>query len=42
MDILSAIKREERKLEKQVATIQHKLKGIKEAAWLWAGLPTRK
>jgi hypothetical protein len=32
MDILSAIKREERKLEKQVATIQHKLKGIKEAA----------
>jgi hypothetical protein len=32
MDILSAIKREERKLEKQVAAIQHKLKGIKAAA----------
>jgi len=32
MDILSAIKREERKLEKQVAAIQHKLKGIKGAA----------
>ena len=32
MDILSAIKREERKLEKQLATIQHKLKGIKAAA----------
>ena len=32
MDILSAIKREERKLEKQVASMQHKLKGIKAAA----------
>ena len=32
MDILSAITREERKLEKQVASIQHKLKGIKAAA----------
>ena len=32
MDILSAIKREERKLEKEVARIQHKLKGIKAAA----------
>ena len=32
MDILSAIKREERKLEKQVALIQHKLKGIRAAA----------
>jgi hypothetical protein len=32
MDILSAIKREDRKLEKQVASIQHKLKGIKAAA----------
>ena len=32
MDILSAIKREERKLEKQAAAIQYKLKGIKEAA----------
>src|ERR1700721_2193991 len=32
LDILSAIKREERKLEKRVASIQHKLKGIKAAA----------
>ena len=32
MDILSAIKREERKLEKQLASIQHKLKGVKAAA----------
>ena len=32
MDILSAIKREERKLEKQLTLIQHKLKGIKAAA----------
>ena len=32
MDILSAIKREERKLEKQLASIQHKLKGIKAQA----------
>ena len=32
MDILSAIKLEERKLEKQVAAIQHKLKGVKAAA----------
>jgi hypothetical protein len=32
MDILAAIKREERKLEKQAASIQHKLKGIKAAA----------
>jgi hypothetical protein len=29
---LSAIKCEERKLEKQLASIQHKLKGIKAAA----------
>ena len=32
MDLLSAIKREERKLEKQVASIQNKLQGIKAAA----------
>ena len=32
MDILSAIKREERKLEKQLVLMQHKLKGIKAAA----------
>ena len=32
MDIRSAIKREERKLEKQLASVQHKLKGMKAAA----------
>jgi hypothetical protein len=32
MEILSAIKREERKLEKQLASIERKLKGIKAAA----------
>jgi hypothetical protein len=32
MDILAAIKREERKLEKQVESIHHKLKGVKAAA----------
>jgi len=32
MDILTAIRREERKLEKQVTAMQHKLKGIKAAA----------
>jgi hypothetical protein len=32
MDILSAIKREERKLEKQLASIERKLKGMKAAA----------
>ena len=29
---MSAIKREERNLEKQLASVQHKLKGIKAAA----------
>jgi hypothetical protein len=32
MDILAAIKREESKLAKQLASVQHKLKGIKAAA----------
>ena len=32
MDILSAIKREERRLEDQLALIQHKMKSIKAAA----------
>ena len=32
MDILAAIKREERKLEKQVSKLQHQLKGIRAAA----------
>jgi hypothetical protein len=32
MDILAAIKREERKLEKQLAKLQHELKGVQAAA----------
>ena len=32
MDILAAIKREERKLEKQLGKVQHQLNGIKAAA----------
>jgi hypothetical protein len=32
MDILSAIKREERKLEKQLGKLQHKLTGVRAAA----------
>jgi hypothetical protein len=32
MDILAAIKREERKLEKQVSNLQHKLNGVRAAA----------
>jgi prophage DNA circulation protein len=32
MDILSAIKREERKLEKQVGKLQHQLNGVRAAA----------
>jgi hypothetical protein len=32
MDILAAIKREERKLEKQLVNIQHKLNGVRAAA----------
>jgi hypothetical protein len=32
MDILSAIKREERKLEKQLGKIQHQLNGVRAAA----------
>jgi hypothetical protein len=32
MDILAAIKREERKLEKQLGTLQHKLNGVRAAA----------
>jgi hypothetical protein len=32
MDILSAIKREERKLEKQLGKLQHKLNGVRVAA----------
>ena len=32
MDILAAIKREEKKLEKQMSELQHKLNGIRSAA----------
>ena len=32
MDILAAIKREERKLEKQLGKIQHQLNGVRAAA----------
>ncbi len=32
MDILVAIKREERKLEKQLGNLQHKLNGVRAAA----------
>lgn len=32
MDILAAIKREERKLERQLGNIQHKLNGVRAAA----------
>ena len=32
MDILAAIKREERKLEKQLGKLQHQLDGIRAAA----------
>jgi hypothetical protein len=32
MDILAAIKREERKLEKQVGKLQHELNGVRAAA----------
>jgi hypothetical protein len=32
MDILAAIKREEKKLEKQMSVLQHKLNGVRSAA----------
>jgi len=32
MDILAAIKREERKLERRLSKLQHQLKGIRAAA----------
>jgi hypothetical protein len=32
MDILAAIKREERKLEKQLGKLQHRLNGVRAAA----------
>jgi prophage DNA circulation protein len=42
MDILSAIRREERKLEKQVESIQHKLAGIRAAAEAMGGSANKK
>jgi hypothetical protein len=32
MDLLAAIKREERKLEKQLSKVQHQLRGVRAAA----------
>ena len=32
MDLLAAIKREERKLEKELGKLQHKLSGVRAAA----------
>jgi hypothetical protein len=32
MDLLAAIKREERKLEKELSKLQHKLNGVRAAA----------
>jgi hypothetical protein len=39
MDILAAIKREERKLEKQLGNIQHKLNGVRAAAKALGTMP---
>ena len=41
MDILAAIKREERKLEKQLGKIQHKLSGVRAAAKALGGSTER-
>jgi hypothetical protein len=41
MDILAAIKREERKLEKQLGKLQHKLNGIRAAAKALGGTTVR-
>jgi hypothetical protein len=32
MDLLAAVKREERKLEKELGNLQHKLNGVRAAA----------
>jgi ribosome-associated translation inhibitor RaiA len=37
MDILAAIKREERKLERQLRKLQHQLSGVQAAAKALAG-----
>jgi hypothetical protein len=41
MDILAAIKREERKLEKQLGKVQHKLSGVRAAAKALSGSAER-
>jgi hypothetical protein len=37
MDLLAAIKREERKLEKELGKLQHQLSGVRAAAKALAG-----
>jgi hypothetical protein len=41
MDILAAIKREERKLERQLSKLQHQLNGVRAAAKALAGSAVR-
>ena len=42
MDLLAAIKREERKLEKELSKLQGKLSGVRAAAArMRAGVPSR-
>jgi hypothetical protein len=42
MDILAAIKREERKLEKQLGKVQHQLNGVRAAAKVLSDSTNRK
>jgi hypothetical protein len=42
MDILAAIKREERKLEKQLGKLQHQLNGVRAAARVLGDSTNRK
>jgi hypothetical protein len=41
MDLLAAIKREERKLENELGKLQHKLNGVRAAAKALAGKASR-
>ncbi len=41
MDLLAAIKREERKLEKELAKLQHQLNGVRAAAKSLGGKASR-
>jgi hypothetical protein len=41
MSILAAIRREERKLEKQLGTLQHRLNGVRSAAKVLGGSASR-